>query len=472
MLSVLIPAKNEKYLEQTIRDVLANAEGKIEVLVMLDGYLPDPPIEIGDDRVIFFHDEKGMGQRQAINFLAKKAKGKYVMKLDAHCAVDKGFDVKLAADYEEGWVVIPRMYNLDIETWKPKLHKKTDYMYIGWKDGELRSLYYGGDQFKEMHRRPELIDDTMGCMGPCRYMSLKTFWDLGGCDEGHGGWGSEGIEWACKAWLSGGRLVVNKKTWFSHWFRGGSGPGFPYKIKQSDINKARLHAESIWLQNKWPKQKRKFSWLLDKFAPPGWEDYMEIPEHSEMWSHLYKHIHRRMHYPKYKGIKIQKFPNDLWMYHHVLWEKKPEVLVEIGTRFGGATLWFQDQMDEWGGKVVTINVVDEVENKDPRITYLIGDSISEDIVNQVKELVKDKKTMFVVDGNHHRKQVKWELHHYAKLTTPGQYFVLEDCYVDRGLYGPGEARDWYLSNTKAFKKVDLHKEFLYGVTNGGWLLRV
>lgn len=474
MLSVLIPARNEKYLERTIRDVLQNAEGEIEVLVMLDGYLPDPQIVLDDDRVVFYHHKEAKGQRQSVNELARYAKGKFLMKLDAHCAVDKGFDVKLAADYQEGWVVVPRMYNLDTKTWTPKRHKKTDYMYIGFNErGELRSLYYGGEQYKEMHRRPDLIDDTMGCMGPCRYMSAETFWKLGGCDEGHGSWGSEGIEWACKAWLSGGALKVNKKTWFAHWFRASDG-GFPYKIKQSDIDKARIYAENLWLQDKWPHQKRPFRWLLEKFNPPGWDEYMAIPEYDETFARLYKHIHRAMHYPKYKGILMQKFPNDMQLYHQVIWENKPEVVVEIGSRFGASALFFQDQMDmnNNGGKVVTIDIKDQVEKRDPRITYIIGNSTDDEIVKQVKELTKGKKTMVVIDGNHQRVHVKWELTKYKDIVTPGQYMVVEDCYVDRGLYGPGEARDWFLSHTKAFKKVDLHKDFLYGITNGAWLLRV
>lgn len=480
MLSVLIPARNEKYLEQTIRNVLENAEGDIEILVALDGYLPDPQIVIGDDRVIFVHHEEAKGQRQSVNELARMAKGDYLMKLDAHCAVDKGFDVKLAADYQDGWVVVPRMYNLDVETWTPKRHKKTDYMYIGWTekdDGpQLRSLYYGGEQYKSMHRRTELIDDTMGCMGPCRFMSAKTFWDLGGCDEGHGSWGSEGIEWACKAWLSGGALKVNKKTWFAHWFRGGSGPGFPYPIKQSEIDRARNHAENMWLNDKWPKQKRPFRWLLEKFNPPTWENYVMAeqnqPEHDETFARLYQHIHRKMHYPTYKGIKIQKFPNDLWLYHQTIWAKKPEVIVEIGTRFGGATKWFQDVLDEWGGKVVTIDIKNQVAEKDPRITYIEGSSLDEDVIKQVRGLTSGKKTMLVIDGNHRARHVAKEMQNYGQFVTAGQYMVIEDCYTDKGAHWPKEALDWYMQHNNDFEKVALHNNFLHGVTNGGWLVKV
>lgn len=473
MLSVLIPARNEKYLEQTIRNVLENAEGEIEVLVMLDGYVPDPQIVVNDERVVFYHHKEAQGQRQSVNELARHAKGTYLMKLDAHCAVDKGFDVKLIADYVEGEVHLPRMYNLDVKTWLPKLRKKTDYMYIGFNDkGQLRSLYYGGEQWKEMHRRPELIDETMGMMGPCRFMSAKTYWDLGGCDEGHGSWGSEGIEWAMKVWLSGGRLMVNKKTWFAHWFRASDG-GFPYPIKQSEIDQARIYAENLWLQDRWPKQKRSFRWLIEKFNPPGWDNYMKYPEYDETFERLYRHIHRKMHYPKYKGLLMQKFPNDMQLYHQVIWENKPEVIVEIGTRFGASALFFQDQLDMiGGGKVITIDIKPQVVEHDPRITYIIGNSIDDEVVKQVKELTAGKRTMLVIDGNHARVHVKWELTKYKDIVTKGQYMVVEDCYVDRGLYGPGQARDWFLAHTRSFKKVDLHQEFLYGITNGAWLLRV
>jgi hypothetical protein len=269
MLSVIIPARNEKYLQRTIQDVLDNATGEIEVIAVLDGYWPEPPIQ-DDKRVILIHRTEAIGQRQAINEAARIAKGEYIMKLDAHCAVDKGFDVKLAADCEYDWTVIPRMYNLDSETWKPKRHKRTDYMYIGLREnGELRAEY-----FEKGLRQPDndkKIDDVMCCMGPCFFMHKDRFWELGGMDEAHGGWGQMGIEVACKAWLSGGSLKVNKNTWFSHWFRGGGGPGFPYQISGREVDKARKYSKDLWLNDKWPLQTRKFGWLVEKFNPPKFE---------------------------------------------------------------------------------------------------------------------------------------------------------------------------------------------------------
>jgi glycosyltransferase involved in cell wall biosynthesis len=142
MVSVLIPSRNEKYLEQTIKNVLDNARGDIEILVALDGWLPEPQIVTNDPRVTFYHEPTSIGQRQSINKLARLSKGEFIMKLDAHCAVDEGFDVKLVKDCEYDWTVIPRMYNLDVQTWAPKLHKRTDYMLMVMDRGFLRANYY------------------------------------------------------------------------------------------------------------------------------------------------------------------------------------------------------------------------------------------------------------------------------------------------------------------------------------------
>lgn len=280
MLSVIIPARNEVYLEKTIRNILENAEGEIEIIVELDGWLPDPRINIGDERVVFIHHKEAIGQRACINDGARRAKGKYIMKLDAHCAVAKGFDVILARDCKYEWTLVPRMYNLDIDTWKPKLHKRTDYMYISSPDAEkpFRAQYYGSRQ----PRNDIMIDETMCCMGPGWFMHKERFWEQGGCDEGHeGGWGQQGIEVACKAWLSGGALMVDKNTWFAHWFRGGTynehySPGFPWPASGRTQERVREYSRNLWLNDKWDKAVRPFQWLVDKFDPPGWDNSITI----------------------------------------------------------------------------------------------------------------------------------------------------------------------------------------------------
>ena len=308
MLSIIIPARCEKYLEKTILNVLENATGEIEIIAILDGYKPE--IDIKDDRVVFIHNEESIGQRQSINQGVRACKGEYIMKLDAHCAVAKGFDEILVRDCEYDMTMIPRMYNLDVTKWTPKLHKKTDYMYISSLNAEkpFRASYYGRSQPKN----DKEIDDTMCCMGPAFFMHKARFWELEGCDEGHGSWGQQGIEVACKAWLSGGRLVVNKRTWFAHWFRGGGVPvgeksGFPYQMKQQQVEIARQHSQDLWLNNKWGKKVRDFEWMVNKFKPPTWNLTTALYYTDGSEGKVYEYCREDL---KTKGIDVLATSND------------------------------------------------------------------------------------------------------------------------------------------------------------------
>lgn len=471
-LSVIIPARNEIYLEQTIRNVLSNIRGNTEIIVVLDGYLPDPQIHTEDTRVRFEHFPEAIGQRAAINHAARLSQAKFIMKLDAHCAVDEGFDVKLMETCKYDWTVIPRMYNLDIATWMPKRHKRTDYMYIGNAPGrKLRAEYYNyGQPGNDLP-----IDDIMCCMGPCFFMHRDRFWELGGCDEGHGSWGQQGVEVSLKAWLSGGALKVNKTTWFAHWFRGGEGPGFPYPISGSDQERAREYSQDLWLNDKWPQAVRSLQWVIDKFNPPGWETSAARDSEAKLHEKMYREVHLAKNDPQWRGLKLIKMPTDIVLYQEAIWAKRPDFIVEIGTAFCASALMFADFLEMTGkGHVISIdpNPRGPLINH-PRVTYLKGDSKNDAIIDQVKAIVGKGSVMLSIDGNHSRSQVKWELKKYRDVVTPGQYMVVEDCYGRKGeLVGPGEARDWFLSWNNKYRLTDFGKRFLYGVTRNGWLERV
>lgn len=489
--SVLIPAREEIYLQNTIDSVLANSRADTEIIVVLDGYWPF--VSIPDNpRVVILHHTVARGQRQSINEAARIAKGKYLMKLDAHCAVGPGFDRILIDDYQPGWTVVPRMYNLDIETWTPKLHKRTDYMYVGMHPGhELRAEYYEykdykGSQYRRL-RQPDndrLIDETMCCMGPGWFLSAEQFWKQGGCDEAHGSWGAQSVEVSLKAWLSGNALMVNKRTWFAHWFREHE---CPWPMSGRDQEKARAYSRDLWLNDKWPGAVRKLDWLVKKFNPPGWEDWVEPDKTKEINTILYNHLHKKHHDTYYRGIVAVKMPSDMLLYHRVIWETKPTLIIEVGTRFGGSALFLQDQLDLLGGGrvradndedfgrcVYTIDIKDQVANKDPRITYLVGNSLDKKIRELILERFESERIMVILDGDHRRVHVKWELQYYSPLVTPGCYLVVEDCYGSSGdLYGPGEARDWFLSTKQGhqFVQTNLDREYLVGFVRGGWLRR-
>jgi len=114
----------------------------------------------------------------------------------------------------------------------------------------------------------------MSFIGACWFMYRQRYWDLDGLDEKHGSWGQVGTEMACKTWLSGGKLLTSKKTWFAHMFRTKHpGFGFPYKMSGNQQEKAREYSQDIWLNNKWPKQKYPLEWLVERFKPvPDWHN--------------------------------------------------------------------------------------------------------------------------------------------------------------------------------------------------------
>jgi glycosyltransferase involved in cell wall biosynthesis len=298
-LSVLIPARNEMWTARTVEDVLAHARADTEVIVVLDGVPADPPLPV-NPRVQVIQLGESIGQRAAVDLAARLSSARYVMKLDAHCAVDHGFDSKLIAaarELSEDVAQIPAQYNLHAFNWvcacgetlyqgptpttckcgQPHYtrdviwHRRKNKLTTAWRfDTEPRFQYWREQQQTQVGS----ICDVMTSLGACFFMSRERFWQLGGLDEVAGSWGSFGIEVACKSWLSGGRHVVNRDTWFAHMFRTQGGDfSFPYQISASQQERARVRARELWFENTWPGQVRPLSWLIEHFAPiPVWHE--------------------------------------------------------------------------------------------------------------------------------------------------------------------------------------------------------
>lgn len=308
-LSILIPARNEMFLGKTIENILENIEGSTEIIAVLDGYKPEPPLQNTDPRITLIYNPVAVGQRAATNQAAKLSRAKYVMKVDAHCSFDKGFDVKMIEAMHDDWTMVPLMKNLHAFDWvcanghrryqgpsgpckECNLPTTRD---IVWRAKESpKSVSYCFDPtphfqyFGEYSKRPEGqgdITESMSLQGSCWMLTRDKYWELGICDENFGSWGSQGIEVAVKTWLSGGRVMVNKKTWYGHMFRTQGGDfGFPYPISTRDQEKAKKFAKDLFFNNKWDKQIHPLSWLVERFWPVrGWteEDLENLKANEE-----------------------------------------------------------------------------------------------------------------------------------------------------------------------------------------------
>lgn len=274
--SIIIPSRNELFLQPTIDDILLNARGQIEVIVVLDGYWPQPALTT-DPRVIILHNGRKLGVRNAINAGVAICKGDYVMKSDAHCMFGPGFDLTLLADCDDNWVVTPRRLRLDAENWCVQESSKDklpiDYMYLSAPGHSSKNGNTWSERILQRLNKPEyLIDETM-TMQSSSWVMKKTHFNnfLGGLSEvGYGPYIREGEEICLKTWLGGGRVMTNKKTWYAHLHKGEK-YGRMYFLNKILMDKGIAYCNDFWFNNRWVDAKHDLAWLIERFMPvPSW----------------------------------------------------------------------------------------------------------------------------------------------------------------------------------------------------------
>ncbi len=285
MLSIIIPSRSPQYLQKTIDDLLLKAKDEVEIIVVFDGiWSPITP----DKRVKIIHlgtQHDSLGMRACINAGMSLARGEYVMKIDEHCMVDEGYDVKLKADCEDNWLVVPRRLRLNAEAWEliEDGRPPIDYMYLAYPYKRLHDPTCGlyGEEWRQRHydRKDVPIDDLMSFQGSCYFMKRKHWETLGDMDEeNYGTFNHEAQEIGNKTWLSGGRVVVNKKTWYAHYHKGKNGKGYgftneQYRVFMGDKEKARVYCRDFWLKDKWDKRVRDWDFMINLFGPvPTWPE--------------------------------------------------------------------------------------------------------------------------------------------------------------------------------------------------------
>jgi len=308
-LSILIPARNEMFLGRTIQDIIEHAESDYEIIAVLDGQWADPPIPQHERVTLVYHPES-IGQRAATNEAARLATGKYLMKVDAHCAFDQGFDRKMIADMQDDWTVVPVMRNLHVFNWKcmncgmetyqgampttctNKLCSPEEQkfeMQVVWisKTNPQSSAYRFNTNlrfkyFPELRKRqPKTgMSETMSLQGSCFIITQEKYFELDICDETWGSWGQQGSEVALKTWLSGGQVMCNMDTWYAHMFRTQPGFGHPYPDPSKSQQNAIKENKKLFMSGKWDKAVHPLSWLLDKF----WLSLEEVEDQEAKWT--------------------------------------------------------------------------------------------------------------------------------------------------------------------------------------------
>jgi cephalosporin hydroxylase len=179
------------------------------------------------------------------------------------------------------------------------------------------------------------------------------------------------------------------------------------------------------------------------------------------------------------GVPTQKCPLDLWIYQEILYEQRPDLIIETGTAHGGSALYLACVCDQLGrGEIVTVDVfpIDGRPRHD-RVTYITGSSTTPEVVTEVERLAEGRERVLVIlDSDHARDHVLDELRIYGGLVSPGSYLVVEDTNVNGHPVfpehdaGPMEAVDDFLAENDEFE-IDLAREKFFLTFNPRGFLR-
>ncbi|MBU2052603.1 glycosyltransferase [Patescibacteria group bacterium] len=252
-LSVVIPSYKDPYLINTIDSLLSNSElgDKLEIVAVLDGYWPEFELR-NDPRVKYVHLGKNRGMRGAINAGVGVARGEFIMRLDEHCMFAKGYDKTLTDACQPNWMMTATRYFLDPVKWErmdlPPVRCEKLVIQGGKKFAGMR-WPERDEEFKD-----EPLVETMAMQGSMWIVPRKWFNEVivELEAEGYGPAYQDSHEAVFKTWKKGGKLILNKNTWFAH--------------KHRSFN--RTHQEGT-KENPW---KREQSWA---YALKVWGDYYE-----------------------------------------------------------------------------------------------------------------------------------------------------------------------------------------------------
>lgn len=204
-LSILIPARNELYLQKTIDDIRDNSLLSSEELEIL------------------FAEDDGRGQRKTTNLLARRARGKYLMKVDAHCSFSRGFDKALLEQMDNKTILAPLLMPLDGPTWSINGKKKM-------------AQFMFDTNFVMQHAEGE-AGESMCLQGSAWMVSKENYWKWNLGDDSMPSWGGQGVELGIKAFMNGGRCMTTDRAYYGHVFRVNN-KDFPYERGENPGQKA------------------------------------------------------------------------------------------------------------------------------------------------------------------------------------------------------------------------------------------
>jgi len=137
---------------------------------------------------------------------------------------------------------------------------------------------------------------------------------------------------------------------------------------------------------------------------------------------------------RWLGVQASQNPNDVWITQEILYEQKPDLMVEAGTKYAGSALIWAMLLKEVNpnARVITIDIEDKIGRARnlalfrERIDFLLGSSTDPKIVEEVRRRAAGKKVVVLLDSNHSRNHVLAEMRAYSPMVNIGSYMIVQD----------------------------------------------
>jgi cephalosporin hydroxylase len=141
------------------------------------------------------------------------------------------------------------------------------------------------------------------------------------------------------------------------------------------------------------------------------------------------------------GRPILQHPQDMIAMQEIIWQVRPDVVIETGIAHGGSLIFYSSilKMINEGGIVLGIDIDIREQNRKKienhplfkNVIMLEGSSIDEKTIEQVFSVVRGKERILVVlDSNHTHEHVLREMQLYSPLVTKGSYMVVFDGRIE------------------------------------------
>jgi cephalosporin hydroxylase len=165
-----------------------------------------------------------------------------------------------------------------------------------------------------------------------------------------------------------------------------------------------------------------------------------LAETTKEWFGLSSKYEYSYHF-RWLGVPIIQFPQDIVALQEIIWQVKPDLIIETGIAHGGSLILSASILELIGGegKVVGIDIDIRSHNREvienhplfKRIELIEGSSIAEETISQVREMARGKERVLVIlDSNHTHEHVAQELRHYSPLVTVGSYCIVFDTVIE------------------------------------------